>query len=162
MPDGSPRAKARLVVRGYADVDALAGSLETSSPASTRLGRNLFLSLSSCLGWTGWSADVSTAFLQGLPQERKLWVKLPSDALALLGADSNTRMFLHKPVYGQLDAPRRWFLEASSRLKQLGWEQHSLDPCFWRMFEPQDGDASTPKLVGLLCLHVDDMLGGGD
>ena len=160
--DGSPRAKARLVVRGYADVDALAGSLETSSPASTRLGRNLFLSLSSCLGWTGWSADVSTAFLQGLPQERKLWVRLPSDALALLGADSNTRMFLHKPVYGQLDAPRRWFLEASSRLKQLGWEQHSLDPCFWRLFEPQDGDASTPKLVGLLCLHVDDMLGGGD
>ncbi len=30
--DGSPRAKARLIVRGYADVDALQGSLETSSP----------------------------------------------------------------------------------------------------------------------------------
>ena len=48
--DGYPRAKARLVVRGYADVDALAGSLETASPASTRLGKTLFLSLSSCLG----------------------------------------------------------------------------------------------------------------
>ena len=155
--DGSPRAKARLVVRGYADVDALAGSLETASPASTRLGKTLFLSLSSCLGWTGWSADVSTAFLQGLPQERKLWVKLPADALAFLGADSDTRMFLHKPVYGQLDAPRRWFLEASSRLRKLGWKQHSLDPCFWMLFEPQ-----SQKLVGLLCLHVDDMLGGGD
>ena len=155
--DGSPRAKARLVVRGYADVDALAGSLETASPASTRLGKTLFLSLSSCLGWTGWSADVSTAFLQGLPQERKLWVKLPPDALALLGADSDTRMFLHKPVYGQLDAPRRWFFEASSRIRKLGRSQHSLDPCFWMLFEPQ-----SQKLVGLLCLHVDDMLGGGD
>ena len=134
--DGSPRAKARLVVRGYADVDALAGSLETASPASTRLGKTLFLSLSSCLGWIGWSADVSTAFLQGLSQERKLWVKLPADALALLGADSDTRMFLHKPVYGQLDAPRRWFLEASSRLRKFGWKQHSLDPCFWMLFEP--------------------------
>ena len=27
--DGTPRAKARLIVRGYADVDALQGSLET-------------------------------------------------------------------------------------------------------------------------------------
>ena len=35
--DGSPRAKARLIVRGYADVDALQGSLETSSPTTTRL-----------------------------------------------------------------------------------------------------------------------------
>ena len=30
--DGSPRAKARLIVRGYSDVDALQGTLETSSP----------------------------------------------------------------------------------------------------------------------------------
>ena len=30
--DGSPRAKARLIVRGYSDVDALQGTFETSSP----------------------------------------------------------------------------------------------------------------------------------
>jgi hypothetical protein len=42
--DGTPRAKARLVVRGYADADALAGELDTASPASTRLGR-------ACLLW---------------------------------------------------------------------------------------------------------------
>ena len=35
--DGTPRAKARLIVRGYADVDALQGTLETSSPTTTRL-----------------------------------------------------------------------------------------------------------------------------
>ena len=72
--DGSPRAKARLVVRGYMDADALAGRLDTASPASTRLGRACLLSISACRGWCGWSADVSTAFLQGMPQERKLWV----------------------------------------------------------------------------------------
>ena len=109
--DGSPRAKARLVVRGYNDVDALAGQLDTASPASTRIARTLLLSISACSQWPGWSADVSTAFLHGLPQERKLWVKLPADALRILGGDENTRMFLHKPVYGQLDAPKRWFLE---------------------------------------------------
>jgi len=39
QPDGSPRAKARLIVRGYADVDALHGNLETSSPTTSRLSR---------------------------------------------------------------------------------------------------------------------------
>jgi hypothetical protein len=104
--DGTPRAKARLVVRGYTDADALEGKLDTASPASTRLGRSVLLSISACCGWCGWSADVSTAFLQGLPQERQLWVRLPADANRILGGDENTRMYLHKPVYGQLDAPK--------------------------------------------------------
>ena len=107
--DGSPRAKARLIVRGYADVDALNGQLETSSPTTTRLSRNMLISLSSTLGWKLWTSDISTAFLQGLPQERKIWIRLPADALALLGCGPETRMLLRRPCYGQLDAPRRWW-----------------------------------------------------
>ena len=42
-------------------------------------------------------------------------------ALAILGCEPDVRMFLHKPIYGQLDAPRRWFLEASRRLLGLGF-----------------------------------------
>ena len=159
--DGTPRAKARLVVRGYTDADALEGKLDTASPASTRLGRSVLLSISACCGWCGWSADVSTAFLQGLPQERKLWVRLPADAVRILGGDENTRMFLHKPVYGQLDAPKRWFLEATRRLRNGGWTAHPMDPCFWRLYEPAE-DGAEPVLCGLLVLHVDDMLGCGN
>ena len=114
------RAKARLVVRGYTDADALAGQLNTASPASTRLGRGCLLSISACLGWCGWSADVATAFLQGLPQQRLWWGKLPLDAVRLLGRDENTRMLLHKPCYSQLDAPKRWHMEAARRLRELG------------------------------------------
>ena len=127
-PDGTPRAKARLIVRGYSDIDALEGRVQTDSPTTSRLSRSLLLSISSLCRWNGWTADVATAFLQGLPQERQLWVKLPSDALAILGADSECRMLLKKPCYGQLDAPRRWFLEATRRLKQLGLRQHCMDP----------------------------------
>ena len=36
-----------------------------------------------------------------------------------------------------------------------------MDPCFWRLYEPA-ADGNEPRLCGLLCLHVDDMLGGGD
>ena len=70
-------------------------------------------------------------------------------------------MFLYKPVYGQLDAPKRWFLGATRRLRNLGWMSHRMDPCLWRLYEPP-ADGAEPRLVGLLCLHVDDMVGGGD
>ena len=171
--DGSPRAKARLIVRGYADVDALQGSLETSSPTTTRLSRSFLLSLTSMLGWDLWTSDVATAFLQGLPQERKLWVKLPAECLQLLGAPDDTRMLLVKPVYGQLDAPRRWYLEAVRRLRSLGLRQHILDPCTFLIYEtdfenpyapgqPRNSTLGDDRLCGMICLHVDDMLGAGD
>ena len=163
--DGSPRAKARLIARGYADVDALQGSLETSSPTTTRLSRRYLLSLTSMLGWKLWTSDIATAFLQGLPQERKLWVKLPSECLRLLGAPEETRMLLVKPVYGQLDAPRRWYLEAVRRLGSLGLRQHILDPCAFLTYETDLEDPYKPgtcrsstlgddRLCGMICLHT--------
>ena len=123
-PDGTPRAKARLVVRGYNDADALAGNLDTQSPTASRLARNLLLSISAMLRWSGWSADVATAFLQGIPQKRQLWLRFPNDCLHILGCGPETRMALIKPVYGQLDAPRRWWQEATRRLTQEGWTPH--------------------------------------
>ena len=125
------------------------------------------------LGWKLWTSDIATAFLQGLPQERKLWVKLPSECLRLLGAPDETRMLLVKPVYGQLDAPRRWYLEAVRRLRSLGLRQHLLDPCTFLIYETDLEDPYKPgtcrsstlgddRLCGMICLHVDDMLGAGD
>lgn len=130
--DGSPRAKARLIVRGYADVDALQGSLETSSPTTTRLSRSFLLSLATMCGWKLWTSDISTAFLQGLPQERKLWVKLPRTTTKTL-----------------------------------------LDPCTFLIYKTDHEDPYQPgvprpavlgedRLCGMICLHVDDMLGAGD
>ena len=68
-PDGSPRAKARLIVRGYADRDALEGKIDTAAPTTSRLSRSMLLSMMATMRWNCWTADVSTAFLQGLPQE---------------------------------------------------------------------------------------------
>ena len=171
-PDGSPRAKARLIVRGYADVDALEGRVDTAAPTTSRLSRSFLLSILANCRWSGWTADVSTAFLQGLPQSRKLWVKLPTECLHLLGADENTRIFLNKPCYGQIDAPRRWYLEAVRRLESLGFRQHLLDPCCFLLYEEdfEDGKANPTvnntlgdqRLCGLVCIHVDDLLGAGN
>ena len=168
--DGTPRAKARLIVRGYADRDALEGRIDTAAPTTSRLSRSMLLSVMATMRWSCWTADVSTAFLQGLPQERQLWVKLPAEALKILGASPDTRMLLKKPCYGQLDAPRRWFLEAVRRLKALGFRQHILDPCLFLLFENDFAEAGNSKkgtfgdhrLCGMICLHVDDMLGCGN
>ncbi len=67
--DGSPRAKARLVLQGFNDPDALDGKVKTSSPTVSRLGRILCLQMATARGWRTWSGDIQTAFLQGLPQE---------------------------------------------------------------------------------------------
>ena len=148
-PDGSPRAKCRLIVRGYNDVDALQGNLDTTSPTTSRLSRNFLLSLTSTLQWQLWTSDISTAFLQGLPQERKLWIKLPSECLQLLGCGPETRMLLKKPCICQLDAPRKWYLEACRRLRGLGLRQHLLDPCCFLVFEKDFGVTEfSPGAVG--------------
>ena len=172
--DGSPRAKARLIVRGFNDPDALSGAITTSSPTTTRLSRSMVLSLAANMHWPTWTADVSTAFLQGRPQTRKLWVKLPAEALQLLGASEDTRMLLLKPCYGQTDAPRGWYLEAVDRLLRAGLRQRPLDPCAFLIYEKDDPDydehnpihqetatLGTEKLCGMVIMHVDDMLGAG-
>ena len=80
-PDGTPRAKARLIVRGFMDPDAWDGTVPTSSPTTTRLSRSCLLSLAATMRWPVWTSDIATAFLQGKPQSRKLWVQLPPECL---------------------------------------------------------------------------------
>ena len=65
-------------------------------------------------------------------------------------------MKLKKPCYGQIDAPRRWWQEADRRLRTLRFRPHRLDPCLY-LSHRADG-----VLDGLICIHVDDLLGAGD
>jgi len=160
--NGTPRAKARLVVRGFNDIDGLNGELPTASPTTSRLSRSLLLSISSCLHWKAWAADIATAFLQGLPQERSLWLKLPAQGLEILSISPNTRIFLKKPIYGQIDAPKRWYLEALRHLESLNWKRHQLDPCYFMLYDENVFKGDFPKLVSILIVHVDDMLAAGD
>ena len=180
-PNGEPRAKARLITQGFKDPDALNGQLNTDAPTLSRVARNYILSICSNNGWTSYSADVSTAFLQGKehPSHRTLWIKLPSDARRLLGLSGTTGdkalMQLRKPMYGLCDAPRAWYSEARDRITRLGAIVHPLDPCLFLVYD-YDAEESTwtsqsddngnqvkhPPLVGLFGLHVDDILGAGN
>lgn len=62
---GGAKAKARLVLQGFADPDLLSGKLETSSPTLNRTSKQILLAIGTLFGWEYFSADVATAFLQG-------------------------------------------------------------------------------------------------
>ena len=85
--NGGRRAKARLICQGFKD--PLNGSLTTASPTLTRLSRSLILSITSMLGYTPFTADIATAFLQGKKydpnSDRVVWIKLPKEAEQILG-----------------------------------------------------------------------------
>ncbi|CAE7846298.1 TY5A [Symbiodinium microadriaticum] len=130
-PDGTPRAKARLIIQGFRDPDALAGLVDSTSPTLSRLGRTTLFSLTTLKQWSTFVADVSTAFLQGREHapSRTLWVRLPADARQLLGVTD----------------PKVCMLE------QAGFTKHPLDACLFLYF--------APDLRCAVGLHVDDLLG---
>ena len=153
---GGLRAKARLVLQGFSDPDLLNGELDTSSPTFGRPSRQVMLSLMSLSAWTAAVADVTTAFLQGDPQQRELWAKLPKDACDALNMPHGSLMRLVKPLYGQPDAPRAWYMVAKRRLEHIGYQVHPLDGCLFRLYSQQG------QLISLVGIHVDDLLIAGD
>ena len=171
--DGTPRAKARLVVQGFRDPDAHLENLSTASPTLTRLSRNFIMSVATMMGMTLFTSDISTAFLQGRNfdpnSNRIIWVKLPRDGEELLGLPQGhgKLMKLVKPMYGLCDAPRAWFEEATSRILKMGngaVVQHPLDACLFLAYDkalyppPAEGEPE-PRLLALFGIHVDDIFG---
>ena len=170
-PDGTPRAKARLVVQGFRDPDALQGNLSTTSPTLTRLSRNYILTIATMLGMTPFTSDITTAFLQGKnfdpASKRVIWVRLPPDGAKLLGLPFGHKkiMKLVKPMYGLCDAPRAWYQAATQKILEYGKGkviQHPLNACLFLVFDkpvntpPQAGDPE-PQLLALFGMHVDDL-----
>ena len=160
--NGGRRAKPRLISQGFKDPGALNGSLTTASPTLTRLSRSLVLSITSMLGYTPFTADITTAFLQGKKydpnSDRVLWIKLPKEAEQILGlqGDHVQVMRLTKPMYGLVDATKAWFDEAVTRILETGKGaiiQHTLDSD--RPIQLCAEDQQEPKLLAIFGIHVD-------
>ena len=88
--DGLPSTKARLVARGFEE-DA---NFRTDSPNATKEGLRTILCFISSYQWTIKSIDVVTAFLQGKPMEREVFVRPPLEAY------TDKLWKLNKCVYG--------------------------------------------------------------
>ena len=167
-PDETPRykAKARLVLRGFEDPDLL--NIKTASPTASRLARLFLLTVAVWKGWIVFCGDVKAAFLSGSGFDRVIIVRLPKDCNPLLGFDAVgpqgfIYMRLKKSAYRLADAPLLWYREACARLTKAGWRQHPLDQCCFLLVDPQcSADQQSSSLLGLLIIHVDDVLLTGD
>ncbi|CAE7560935.1 GIP [Symbiodinium sp. CCMP2456] len=108
------------------------------------------------------SGDCKSAFLQGAPDEERpqaIYMKAPCDPVSKQAVEEwSEASLLYKlsaPVYGQANAPRRWYIHVARTLTSLGWVAHTLDPCLWLYREEVDG---VMKVTGVLGVHVDDMI----
>ena len=150
------KPKSRIVIQGY--LDPHLPLLSRDAPVLSRISFMLILQWASCFGVDIYNADCKSAFLQGLPDDERptaIYMRPPQDGLSLaMKPEWRLKECLYQlsaPVYGQANAPRRWFLYVLGVLLKLNWCQHSLDPCCF--LQRLDG-----QVVALLGLHVDDII----
>ena len=146
------------MVLGYEDPQLT--SVARDSPTLSREGRSIILQTIASRQWRLRSFDIKTAFLRGKADpQNKLAMDPPSELRQLMNLQENEVCELLGNAYGRVDAPLLFYKELKSQLFRLGFEVHPLDPC---IFILQSGEGSTRKLHGILGMHVDDGLCGGD
>ena len=143
------KAKARLCVKGFQDPDI--DDIFTMSPTGGKLTWRLCISLCVQNNWAPNTIDVKTAFLQGEPLDRKVYMKPPPE----MNIENDKCLLLLKAVYGLGDAPRKWYEAVKKRLFGLDLVMHKYDPGLFLMYN-EDG-----HLVGFMFVHVDDFFYGG-
>jgi hypothetical protein len=166
------KAKARIVVLGY--MDPQIEEIPRDSPTLSRTSRMLILQLIASHSWKLQSFDIKAAFLQGQPQENRLIAVDPVNELReALKLNPNEITRLNKSAYGLIDAPYLWYCALVQELTRLGMEACPFDPCVFVLWEDSvipSGDEPAPKrqtpaqgaIVGILGVHVDDGIGGGN
>ena len=150
------KPKARLVVLGYLDPNLT--EVPRDSPTLGRQSKMLLLQLIASYGWSLGSFDIKAAFLQGKPQQDRIMGLEPVPELtAAMGLQPNEICKLDKSAYGLIDAPFLWFKTLCDELMKLGFQPSPFDPCLYVLREPSNG-----KLAGVLGVHVDDGIHGGN
>ena len=140
--------KARLVVRGYQDLE----ETEDYSPTGSSEGRRLTATIAATNRWELLSADVAQAFLQGKLTERDVYCKPPPEARL----KSPTAVWrFKKEVYGFRGAPRAWYAALRKKLEEIGMKCCATDRALFTW-------VVNGECRGMVCAHVDDLLFCGD
>ena len=147
--NGEVQTRARLVARGFEEVD----DVPSDSPTLDQLNLKLILMIAQSEGMKVVSADVKAAFLQGLPlTERTVTVIPPPEAEVPKGHVWE----LVVALYGLDDASLRFHWKVRQVMKEIGMQQSRLDPSLFYM-----RDKGTGKIKGMIGTHVDDFIMAG-
>ena len=151
--EAHPRAEARLVVLGFQDPKLT--EVSRDAPMLSKEGHALVLTTATMKFELG-SFDIKTAFLRGkADSENPLAVGPPKELRKALGLKDDEVCQLLGNAYGRDDAPLLFYKELSQQLTSLGFVRHPLEPCVFLLY-------SGSKLNGILGMHVDDGVYGGD
>ena len=101
------------------------------------------------------SGDIKTAFLSGDEDIRNIFISPPDDVRQMLNLDHETVLRLRKAVYGLVNAPKKWWDRLKTSLIKHGFRSCALDPCAFDL-------RKSGKIHGVLGVHVDDVIGGGN
>ncbi len=149
------KAKARLVVLGYLDPDI--DKIPRDSPTLGRHSKMLILQTIASRSWTVRSFDVKAAFLQGSVAGRRIGLEPVPELARAMQLKPSEVCQLNKSAYGLIDAPFLWYQALLKELLKLGFQQAPFDPCVFTLRK-----AGQESLSGILGVHVDDGLCGGD
>ena len=147
VKNGEKCTKARLVARGFEEDSS---ELIKDSPTCSREALRLVYLTCVMMSWLLQSMDISSAFLQGWPLEREVFLQPPSDVCS-----SDYCWKLNRCIYGLNDAPRKWYNKVKDVLLSLGAKVSIFDNALF-LWHDQKGD-----LQGILASHVDDFMFGG-
>ena len=101
------------------------------------------------------SGDIKTAFLSGDEGLRNIFISPPDDVRQMLNLDHETVLRLRKAVYGLVNAPKKWWDRLKKSRIEHGFISCALDPCAFVL-------RMSGKIHGVLGVHVDDVIRGGD
>ena len=152
------KAKARLVVLGFEDPDL--DKVPNDAPTLSKDGRQLLLQKVCSNRWRLCSFDISTAFLHGKGDGRLLGIHAPPEVREALSMDEGDQCELKGGAYGRIDAPYLWYQELRGALLELGFQQCPLDRCVYTLSTADSHGVQ--RCHGVLGVHVDDGIGGGD
>ena len=97
--------KARLVARGFEEIE----DVPSDSPTMSKSTLRIILSVAALKDWTIETTDIKCAFLQGSPLERTLVLKQTKEA-----ENTGNLWLLQKALYGLKDASRQWFFKVKA------------------------------------------------
>ena len=159
LPGGTEnRAKARLVILGFEDPGV--GVVPNDAPTLGKDARQLLLQKVASNHWDLINFDISTAFLKGQGDGRPLGIHAPVEIRKALKMKPDEQCSLEGGAYGRVDAPYLWYRALSSTLVSLGFVPCPFDGCLFMLVTPNADQ--TPRVRGVLGIHVDDGIGGGD
>lgn len=146
LKGGHTVLKARLVARGFEENNP---QIKTDSPTCQKESLRILLTVLASHNWTLKSLDIKSAYLQGTPINRELYIQPPKEA------QTNKLWKLLKCPYGISDAGRHWYNRIVTELKKLNGSQLKLDQAVFVWHD------SNGMLCGIIGVHVDDFLYGG-